>query len=39
MAGGFSANPQVVQARVWGMYLTLTSITTTAIANILLALF
>ena len=38
-AYGFGARPQVVPARIWGMYLTLAMISITAIANIGLALF
>jgi uncharacterized protein len=38
-AYGFGSTPQVVPARIWGMYLTLAMIGVTAIANIGHALF
>ena len=38
-AYGFGGTPQVVPARVWGMYLTLAAIVLPALANIGLALF
>ncbi|MDJ0826729.1 MAG: MAPEG family protein [Rhodobacter sp.] len=38
-AYGFGATPQVVPARVWGMYLTVTAIALLALANIAHAVF
>lgn len=38
-AYGFGSTPQVVPARVWGMYLTFGMIAFAAIANIAMALF
>ncbi|MCP3970588.1 MAG: hypothetical protein GY717_09785 [Rhodobacteraceae bacterium] len=38
-AWGFGRTPQVIPARVWGMYLTFTMLTFTAIANIGHAIF
>jgi hypothetical protein len=37
-AHGFGSTPQVIWARVWGMYLTFAAITVLALANIALAL-
>jgi len=38
-AYGFGSTPQVVPARIWGMYLTVTALTLTALANIGHAIF
>jgi len=38
-AYGLGSTPQIVPARIWGMYLTLTAISASALANIAYALF